>query len=114
MGRTFAFFVVESVRQNGYDYHMWVMTEYDVTESWTKLFTVCLQNMIQKPFISRKYGELGLKMVDGRVILVDPQTEEAKDFRKDGCEYYFMDSYIESLVLPDQPNAISYRGSSKK
>ncbi|KAB2605458.1 hypothetical protein D8674_005175 [Pyrus ussuriensis x Pyrus communis] len=88
--------------------HMWIMKEYGVAESWTKLLSACLEGSLTGPFGVRKSGEVVFRILGGVLVLVDPETEQVKDFETDGYRYFFMDSFVESLVLLDQPNAISY------
>ncbi|RXH84070.1 hypothetical protein DVH24_026969 [Malus domestica] len=87
---------------------MWIMKEYSVAESWTKLLSACMEGSLTGPFGVRKSGEVVFRMLGGVPVSVDPETEQVKDFETDGYRYFFMDSFVESLVLLDQPNAISY------
>ncbi|KAI5326019.1 hypothetical protein L3X38_035093 [Prunus dulcis] len=98
-GESLAFFEQhEKRRSDGSVYisffHLWMMKEYGVAESWAKLFTI--RGML-----------LGDQKFHG---WVDPNTKKCSDFGIDGhsSEYRFMDSFVESLILLDNPNAISY------
>ncbi|BFG36601.1 hypothetical protein CerSpe_228750 [Prunus speciosa] len=106
------------------------MKEYGVAESWAKLFTICPQEIAARlppgfrvirvnPLGFRKGGEVVLKWIsdDYKIYphhvyrLVDPDTKECNDFRMDGycsSDYHFMDYFVESLVLLDHPDVISY------
>lgn len=100
----------EELQGNCSKFDIWVMKEHGVVESWTKLFTVNLQRRMLEPFCFTRSGELAFKMcVFGRRLLkVDLKTEEFKYFGIDGYMCHFMDSFVESLVLLGQANAISY------
>lgn len=96
--------------------HMWVMKEYGVTESWTELFTIrvegCPRNFWKpycfKPFGLRS-GEIVLDVVGRGLLSVDPKSNQVKQIGLDGVDCYnFVDSFVESLVLLGQANAISY------
>lgn len=101
------------------DFDLWVMKEYGVAESWTKLCTVSLPMVyILRPFGFRRTGEVVVQVAyDGDLYewdmlkmlkLVDPKSKQVKDFGTDGCRYHFVGSFTESLVLLDQANVISY------
>ncbi|KAI5326018.1 hypothetical protein L3X38_035092 [Prunus dulcis] len=94
---------------------MWVMKEYGVAGSWAKLFTISPQEVVLRPLGFRKSGQLvvlELLWGDGKFCQsMDPNTKQFEDFRVDGSctkSYQFMDSFVESIVLLDRPNAISY------
>ncbi|BFG28950.1 F-box/kelch-repeat protein [Prunus yedoensis var. nudiflora] len=88
--------------------HMWVMKEFGVPESWTKLMSICLEGTLIAPFGFRRSCELVFRMYGGMLLSVDSKTKQVKEFKTDGYRYHFMDSFVESLVLLGQPNAISY------
>lgn len=83
------------------------MKEFGVPESWTKLMSICLEGTLIAPFGFRSC-ELVFRMYGGMLLSVDPKTKQVKEFKTDGYRYHFMDSFVESLVLLGQPNAISY------
>jgi F-box interacting protein len=93
-------------------YNLWVMKEYGVAESWTKLFNVCLLSPVEgpciRPFGFTKSGQVAVKLGDGTLKSYDPKDKQFRDFGNRGYEYYFMDSFVESLVLLDQTNVSSY------
>ncbi|KAM5583416.1 F-box protein CPR1 [Rosa sericea] len=88
--------------------HLWVMKEYSVVESWTKLSTLPLQERIWCPLGFRKSGEVLLKMYVSGVQLVDPNTGQVTSELNQLRMYNFMDPFVRSLLLFDQPNAICY------
>ncbi|XP_021827827.1 F-box protein CPR30-like [Prunus avium] len=97
--------------------HMWVMKEYGVAGSWAKLFTISPQEVVIRALGFRKSGQVVLELHPfGRggqfcCRSMDPNTKQFEDFRVEGSctkSYLFMDSFVESIVLLDRPNAISY------
>ncbi|KAH0981452.1 hypothetical protein GBA52_008629 [Prunus armeniaca] len=96
-------------------FHLWVMKDYGVAESWSKLFIISTQKFVDRPLGFRKNGQVVLSYVSRTKFydLVEPNTKQCDHFRMDGycpCTnaYRFMDYFVESIVLLDQPNAISY------
>lgn len=95
---------------------MWVMKEYGVADSWVKLIT------IQLP-AAESIGLSGFRNNGEAVInyfhsytdkfmqkILNPKINDIGDFEVKGCwfgEYKFVEPFVESLVLLDQPNAIS-------
>ncbi|PQQ20008.1 F-box/kelch-repeat protein [Prunus yedoensis var. nudiflora] len=96
--------------------NMWVMEEYGVAKSWTKLFAICLEGRICRLVGCSKSGEeVVLKlMVDDDIVeykSVNTKTKQVKNFNFDGeCSTYYtvMDAFTENLVLLDQPNLFTY------
>ncbi|BFG29522.1 hypothetical protein CerSpe_157960 [Prunus speciosa] len=89
-------------------YDIWVMKEYGVQESWTKLFSARHKEFIIRPLCWRNSGEIVFKMFGGGLLSLDVQTEQIKYLTRDGNDCYFLDYYVESLVLLGEANAISY------
>lgn len=105
---------------------IWVMKEYGVPESWTKLTTLWAvgseQSLLPKALCFRKTGEVVLELVDEDVChyfwlftcpghglySIDPVSTEFKYLGISGYKYYTIESYEESLVLLDMDNAVSY------
>ncbi|KAK9919471.1 hypothetical protein M0R45_028063 [Rubus argutus] len=94
---------------------MWVMKEYGVADSWVKLITIQLPAEYLEPRGFRNNGEA---VINYRNIYTDkpvqkilnPKINDIGDFEAKGCwfgEYKFVEPFVESLVLLDQPNAIS-------
>ncbi|KAK9943160.1 hypothetical protein M0R45_008778 [Rubus argutus] len=88
---------------------IWVMKEYGVAESWTFLFNIALVQV--DIYGLKRCGEVVLRETntdgESRTISLDPKSNEVKYFGTGGCDYYFMDSFVESLVFLDHANAIS-------
>ncbi|KAH0995257.1 hypothetical protein GBA52_019121 [Prunus armeniaca] len=96
-------------------FYLWVMKDYGVAESWSKLFTISTQQIVLRPLCFRKSGQVVLAYLsdDKCYELVDPHSKQCDDFRIDGyCPrtslYCFVDYFVESIVLLDRPDAISY------
>ncbi|XP_008235755.1 PREDICTED: F-box/kelch-repeat protein At3g23880-like [Prunus mume] len=97
---------------------IWVMAEYGVAASWVNLCTVQLQDVWLMPLIYKDCGPIGFRTSgevvlvggNGRSMLLDPESEQVSEFEIDESNNHlkFMDYFVESLVLFDQPNAISY------
>ncbi|CAN6690867.1 unnamed protein product [Malus baccata var. baccata] len=92
---------------------VWVMKEYGVVESWTKLFTIRLPAVILiLPFCFRKSGEVILKTYSDyclglKLVSLNPNTDQVEDLDiDDNCS--FMDHFVESIALFGHPDAISY------
>ncbi|XP_059661225.1 F-box/kelch-repeat protein At3g06240-like isoform X1 [Cornus florida] len=78
---------------------IWVMKEYGVEGSWTKLFTVDLGG-INKVLGFRKTGEVLVEKSDGELVSYDPKSEDEVEIGI--CSYkssLHLDTYMESLVL---------------
>ncbi|XP_059665480.1 F-box protein CPR1-like [Cornus florida] len=78
---------------------IWVMKEYGVVSSWTKLFTVGLRG-ISKVLGFRKTGEVLVGMGNGELVSYDPKSK--KVVFTGICGYrspFHLDTYVESLVL---------------
>lgn len=123
-GESLALFDLDRRRTdpNEFTFDMWVMKEYGVAESWTKLFTVniCRSDtlLLAKPFgfirsevvlkkLPRRYGE------SRSLLSVDLNSKLVRDIGIEGyeseiVEYMFMDSFVESLELLGQANASFY------
>ena len=108
-----AFITSDSAEQPGFRYSIWVMTEYDVVESWNKLFVIgsFKQNIHWSAFT--KYGSLILCFVNHRVertgfefVLIDTETLHEKE---DPIQHpSYVNTFMESLILLDGANVVSY------
>jgi F-box interacting protein len=82
---------------------IWVMKEYGVASSWTKVLTVQGPGeVIPRAIGFRRNGKVVLKMDERKLSSQDIETQEKKDLRITSYVYTFVDSYVESLVLPDK------------
>ncbi|XP_061997751.1 F-box protein CPR1-like isoform X2 [Rosa rugosa] len=95
---------------------IWVMKQYGVAESWTYLFNISVVQASIYGF--KRCGEVVLMENNergrSRMISFDPKTNQVKAFGIEDYIYYFMDSFVESLVLLDHANAISYQVARTK
>ncbi|KAL8053718.1 hypothetical protein ABFX02_05G091400 [Erythranthe guttata] len=97
-------FVVEDslgiVGSNMVSVNVWMMKEYCVRESWTKLYTIDLLEEITNFVWFWKSGEALLTIRDLGLVVYNPETRETKDPGIYGDPYsLFVDNYVESLVL---------------
>ncbi|KAL6195226.1 hypothetical protein ACLB2K_030846 [Fragaria x ananassa] len=107
------------------DLHLdiWVMKEYGVQESWTKLITLRPQGPSQslpKALCFRKSGDVVLVIYHGpqqhyrrkekriELVSLDLGSGELKNLGISKYHYYTMDPYEESIVLLDRNDAVSY------
>ena len=91
-------------------FHIWVMKEYGVVESWTQLV---LNFGAQGEGIPRALGirkeELLMEKKRGWIVSGDLESQQVRDLRIWGEPFHtFISSYLESLVLLDKSNATSY------
>ncbi|KAK9938469.1 hypothetical protein M0R45_015202 [Rubus argutus] len=115
-GESLAIFKIASSEGDNAIIHMWVMKEYGVTESWTELFTIRVEGYPRnfvKPYFFKPFGlrsgEIVLDVVGRGLLSVNPKSNQVKQIGLDGVDCYnFVDSFVESLVLLGQANAISY------
>ena len=84
---------------------IWVMKEYGVASSWTKVFTCTEYNLgldLQcLPLGFRRNSKLVLK-TQSSLISLDLENQNMKDLGINTYSYTFVGSYVESLVLLDK------------
>ncbi|KAL7086870.1 hypothetical protein ACP275_13G029300 [Erythranthe tilingii] len=79
---------------------VWVMKEYRVKESWTKLYKIDLVEGINNLVGFWKSGEALLTLRDLWLAVYNPETKETKDLGFYGNPYSsYVDIYAESLLL---------------
>ncbi|TQD96689.1 hypothetical protein C1H46_017691 [Malus baccata] len=95
------------------------MKEYGVEESWTKT-TLCpagpQRGVWYLPSCSRKSGDVVLEPMDGywyadegyELVCVDLVSKQFKSLGILGYGHFYVESYVESLVLLDKTDAVSY------
>ncbi|CAN6559014.1 unnamed protein product [Malus baccata var. baccata] len=101
---------------------IWVMKEYGMEESWTKL-TILLppgpeRDSLYQPLCFRKSGDVVLVVFDGceddvyddryGLVSLDLVSKQFTNLGIDGYKYYYAECYVESLVLLDNTDAVSY------
>lgn len=91
-------------------FHIWVMKEYGVVESWTKLvLTLAAQGEGVPRALGIRKEELLMEKKRGWIVSGDLESQLVRDLRIWGePSRTFIGSYLESLVLLDKSNATSY------
>uniref|UniRef100_A0A2N9G7W2 F-box domain-containing protein n=1 Tax=Fagus sylvatica TaxID=28930 RepID=A0A2N9G7W2_FAGSY len=88
---------------------IWVMKEYSVASSWTKVLTIDDQDQ-GWAIGSRRNGEVVFESYEWQLFSLDLETREKKDLRISSYTHTFVDSYDESLILLDKAanGAVTY------
>ncbi|OMO91946.1 hypothetical protein CCACVL1_06944 [Corchorus capsularis] len=85
--------------------HVWVMKEYGVEETWTKLLSFGKWGEVPEVAAFRKDGGLIVKTFKGEMVSYYPERSEAKKLGIGGeFEYFIVVRHMESLVLHDIGN----------
>ncbi|EYU24893.1 hypothetical protein MIMGU_mgv1a018271mg [Erythranthe guttata] len=95
------------VKLTGESCDVWVMKEYRVKESWTKLYTVCLFEKIENVVGFVNSGEALLALENSRLVVYNSETKQTKDlgiYRK-----FFIHNYVESLLFFEKPRCSRYK-----
>ncbi|PRQ31101.1 putative F-box domain-containing protein [Rosa chinensis] len=91
---------------------IWVMKEYCIEKSWTKLMILTPQGpkrSLPEALCFRRNGEVMLVLEDDReLVSLDIGNKQFKNLGISGGQVSSVDSYEESLVLLDRKDAISY------
>ncbi|XP_030963245.1 F-box/kelch-repeat protein At3g23880-like isoform X3 [Quercus lobata] len=86
---------------------IWVMKEYDVVKTWSKLCTVDLCGVIRRVLGLRKNGHVIVEAdlnTDAKLFSYDPQSRQVKNLGIYGQSFNSCaDNYVESLVLLNKP-----------
>lgn len=78
---------------------VWVMREYRVAESWTKLYTISVPGLT-RTVAFRKDGQVILSLSNNELVSYDPLTGKIKDLGILGNKRsFYVGTYVESLVL---------------
>lgn len=80
-------------------YCFWVMKEYGVSESWTKLFTLTIPGRWMRTLVFRKDGQVILPLSNNKLFSCDPESDEIKDLDVSDRRPFYISTYRESLVL---------------
>ncbi|CAL5393897.1 unnamed protein product [Camellia sinensis] len=86
-----------------YNFHIWVMEEYGVIESWTKRYTIIGQNVFSKVLGFRKNGDVLID--DDELLSYDPQSHQIKNLGVYGNSFNVY-TYMESLVALDGADGV--------
>ncbi|XP_071939411.1 F-box/kelch-repeat protein At3g23880-like [Coffea arabica] len=84
---------------------VWIMKEYGVTESWTKVFTILInkpsRSSVFTPLCRSEKGEV-LLLLGSKLVLYNPENATCVDisFRDQEIRAYYAFVYTESLVSP--------------
>ncbi|KAF2301785.1 hypothetical protein GH714_029245 [Hevea brasiliensis] len=78
---------------------LWVLLEYGVKESWTKLFTIACPENVSQPLGFSSNGKLFLATWEGQLLVWNPTTEAIVHIRVNGVPetlqtVTYMESYI--------------------
>uniref|UniRef100_A0A2N9J528 F-box associated domain-containing protein n=1 Tax=Fagus sylvatica TaxID=28930 RepID=A0A2N9J528_FAGSY len=95
-------------------FDIWLLHEFGVEESWTKLITIGPLTQINRPlgFWKNEYS-LFLENTDGQLVLYDFSTQEMTDLHIDGIPSSLqMLTYMESLVSVRGGNELQEQESS--
>ncbi|PRQ31095.1 putative F-box domain-containing protein [Rosa chinensis] len=91
---------------------IWVMKEYCVEKSWTKLMILTPQGpnrSLPKALCFRRSGEVVLILEDDHeLVSIEIVSKQFKNLGISAGQVCFVDSYEESLLLLDRKDAISY------
>jgi F-box interacting protein len=91
-------------------FSIWIMKEYGIGESWTKLFDIDISQGLKRVVAFRKNGEVVVTDRNGELLSYEPNIQQVTQlgFRKysfSGTKngfverWFFLDKYLESLVL---------------
>jgi hypothetical protein len=71
------------------DLEIWVLLEFGVKESWTRLATIGLSMDLERPLGLWKRGELFMVNSEGQLVLYDPFTQTKKSLQIHGIDRTF-------------------------
>uniref|UniRef100_A0A2N9J7V0 F-box associated domain-containing protein n=1 Tax=Fagus sylvatica TaxID=28930 RepID=A0A2N9J7V0_FAGSY len=109
-----AIYYVDTVLGSETCFDIWLLHEFGVEESWTKLITIGPLTQINRPlgFWKNEYS-LFLENTDGQLVLYDFSTQEMTDLHIDGIPSSLqMLTYMESLVSVSGGNELQEQESS--
>jgi len=89
--------------QNVINLEIWVLLEFGVKESWTRLSTVGLSMDLERPLGLWKRGELLMVNSEGQLVLYDPLTHTKKNLQVDGIERTFQ-------IVLHSPSSVAVEG----
>lgn len=81
-------------------YSVWVMKEYGVAESWTKLFDIDVGVRLGRVLGFKKNGEVIMVTNAGKLLCYEPRSRTTSDPHiRSRTESFYLDTFMESLVL---------------
>ncbi|KAL7088552.1 hypothetical protein ACP275_13G134000 [Erythranthe tilingii] len=98
---------------------IWVMNEYGVKESWTKLVSICPPLIEEGDFVkplaySGERDKILLNCEDKRLFWYDLRKKSVEDVLVDGMPFvFYAEPCVESLVSPDGPRTVKKLGREK-
>ncbi|KAK7838353.1 f-box protein [Quercus suber] len=78
--------VIYSSMSDNLGFEIWVLLEFGVEESWTKLLTIDPSLDLKRPLLFWKSGQIFMENTKGQLVLYDPFTQTTKNFQLDGHE----------------------------
>ncbi|KAG8386905.1 hypothetical protein BUALT_Bualt03G0197400 [Buddleja alternifolia] len=86
---------------------VWVMRQYDVKESWTKLYRIDLIGGLERVVAFCESGEALVASHGLELVAYNPETKQTKDLGIYGTtRSFYIDNYVESLLLFKGPNGV--------
>ena len=86
---------------------IWVMKEYRVAESWTKLFSIDITGMWDNVLGFRKNGEVLISTTDNWLVSYNPRTKTMAYIGFDESSHIrFVDTFMEILVFVKEQNGV--------
>lgn len=78
--------VIYSSLSDNLGFDIWVLLEFGVEESWTKLLTIDPSLDLKRPLLFWKCGQILMENTKGQLVLYDPFTQTTKNVQLDGHE----------------------------
>ena len=76
--------VIYSSMSDNLGFDIWVLLEFGVKESWTKLITIDPLLDLKRPLLFWKSGQIFMENTKGQLVLYDPFTQATKNVQLDG------------------------------
>jgi F-box interacting protein len=108
-------------RMEEQSFSIWIMKEYGIGESWTKLFNIHISQGLKRVVAFRKNGEVLVTDRKGELLSYEPHIKRVTQLGflslpeelETGTMYwessFYLDKYVESLVLLNAKNGVSGR-----
>uniref|UniRef100_A0A2C9VHG5 F-box associated beta-propeller type 1 domain-containing protein n=2 Tax=Manihot esculenta TaxID=3983 RepID=A0A2C9VHG5_MANES len=107
--------LVPFMKKNGKEdwFSVWIMREYGVARSWTKLFSFSKEERVERLVAFRQNGEILLAKRGGKLVSYDPNTKKttATGIVGDARSFY-LDTLVDSLVLIGESNEFTEEDAS--
>ncbi|KAJ7012937.1 F-box protein CPR1-like [Populus alba x Populus x berolinensis] len=91
---------------------VWVMKEYGVGESWTKLFNIEHLEGIERVVAFRENNEVLVAREYGELISYDPNTNNWDCKLFGDADSFYLDTFVESLVLLSEADRVLIENTS--